>query len=243
MIKFFEYGEKVEGYSIRVLNEREARAGAGILFVFGLLSLTNAVMLGHVIVTKFFISFFTLDFIIRVMNPNYSPSLLLGRFFVQNQTPEYVGASQKRFAWTIGLILALPMFYMIVINPLMNPIKVVICIICLLLLITESAFSICLGCKIYNLVKKEKATHCPAGVCEIRVKEPIQQFNLAQKIITILLVFLISVGIYAYMTKLEDKTFLMNKVTQMMMSDKEIALLQKAEFEKEANAFEDDDDF
>jgi len=85
---FFTYGEKVEGYDVRVVNEREARAGAGILFAIGMLSLLNAVMLGHGIVTRYFISFFTLDFLIRVINPSYSPSLLLGRVLVQNQKPE-----------------------------------------------------------------------------------------------------------------------------------------------------------
>ncbi|MFA6191939.1 MAG: DUF4395 family protein [Sulfurimonas sp.] len=75
------------------------------------------------------------------INPSYSPSLLIGRFFVKNQLPEYVGAAQKRFAWLIGLVLALPMFYLLVINFAPNPIKVLICIICLVLLLSESAFS------------------------------------------------------------------------------------------------------
>ena len=30
---FFAYGERVPGYEVRVLNEREARAAAAILFV------------------------------------------------------------------------------------------------------------------------------------------------------------------------------------------------------------------
>ena len=154
MSSFFQYGEKVDEYDVLVLNEREARAGAGILFAIGILSLINAVALGHVIVTKIFISFFTLDFIIRVIQPRYSPSLLLGRLFVQNQRPEYVGATQKRFAWAIGLLLALPMFYFLVINFQPNPLKVLVCIICLTLLFLESAFSICLGCKLFGLFKK-----------------------------------------------------------------------------------------
>lgn len=99
MNDFFKYGEEVPGYDVRVINEREARAAAGILFAIGLLSLTNAVMLGHGVVTRYFIAFFTLDFLIRVINHSYSPSMLMGRFFVQNQKPEYVGATQKRFAW------------------------------------------------------------------------------------------------------------------------------------------------
>jgi hypothetical protein len=73
MNNFFNYGEKVEGYNVRVVNEREARAGAGLLFAFGLLSLTNSVMLHNVIFTKYFITFFTFDFLIRVINPSYSP--------------------------------------------------------------------------------------------------------------------------------------------------------------------------
>ncbi len=38
MSSFFQYGERVDGYDVLVLNEREARAGAGILFVIGILS-------------------------------------------------------------------------------------------------------------------------------------------------------------------------------------------------------------
>ena len=166
----------------------------------------------------------------------------MGRFFVQNQVPEYVGAAQKRFAWALGLLLALPMFYLLVIHFQPNPIKVLICIICLLLLIAESAFSICLGCKIYNFIKKEKATNCPGGVCEIREKEAVQKFNLAQKIITIL-VFVFTVGsLYLYTTKLENRTFLMKKVTQMMMSDEERKAIEDAEYERDLEAFFEDDD-
>ena len=39
MSSFFQYGEQVEGYDVFVLNKREARAAAGILFLIGLLSL------------------------------------------------------------------------------------------------------------------------------------------------------------------------------------------------------------
>ena len=243
MIKdFFTYGEKVEGYDVRVINEREARAAAGILFAIGLLSLTNAVMLSHGVVTRYFISFFTLDFLIRVINPSYSPSMLLGRFFVQNQTPEYVGAAQKRFAWGLGLLLALPMFYLLVIHWQPNPIKVLICIICLLLLLSESAFSICLGCKIYNLVMPAKATHCPGGVCEIKRKEKIQTFNTAQKIIAFSTLITLLVGTYAYMYKLENKTHIGQFVSQAMMSKAELKAQEEREYQKELDAFDDEDD-
>jgi len=243
MSEFFRYGEKVEGYDVRVLNEREARAAAGILFAIGLLSLTNAAMLGHVVVTKFFISFFTLDFFLRVINPNYSPSLLLGRMFVQNQIPEYVGAAQKRFAWGIGLMLAVPMFYLLVIDFQPNPIKVFICILCLILLIAESAFSICLGCMIYNLVMKSRATHCPGGVCEIVKKDKIQTFNPVQKLIVALVILVFSYGLYSYFTKVDSKTFLAKKIKMMMLSDAELQAIKDAKFEAEAAEFFADDDF
>ncbi len=242
MNEFFKYGEKVDGYNVRVINEREARAAAGILFAIGILSLTNAAMLGHIIVTKFFISFFTLDFMMRVISPSYSPSMLVGRVFVQNQTPEYVGAAQKRFAWGLGLILAVPMFYLLVINPQPNPIKVLICIICLILLIMESAFSICLGCKIYNLVMSSRATHCPGGVCEITKKDKIQTFNFAQKTIVVIVTLVFSFGVYSYFTKVESKTFLSKKLKTMMLSEEEKQAIKDAKFEAQAAEFFADDE-
>jgi len=237
MSKFWQYGERVDGYDVLVLNEREARAGAGILFAIGLLSLMNAVALGHIIVTKVFISFFTLDFLIRVIQPRYSPSLLLGRFFVQNQKPEYVGAIQKRFAWGLGLLLALPMFYLLVINFQPNPIKVLVCMLCLILLFLESAFSICLGCKLFELFKKDPVTHCPGGVCEIREKEPVQKFDMAQKIITSIVFIALIFGLYSYFTKVESKTFLAKKIKVMMMSDEEREAMEEAEMEREFEEF------
>ena len=237
MSSFFQYGEKVDGYDVLVLNEREARAGAGILFAIGLLSLVNAVALGHVIVTKTFISFFTLDFLIRVIQPRYSPSLLLGRIFVQNQRPEYVGATQKRFAWGIGLLLAIPMFYLLVIDFQPNPIKVLVCIICLTLLFLESAFSICLGCKLFELFKKDPVTHCPGGVCEVRPKEPVQKFNKVQKIIAVITILAFSFGLYSYFTKVDSKTFLAKKVKLMMMSDEEREAYEEAKLQREFDEF------
>ncbi len=241
--EFFTYGEKVDGYDVRVLNEREARAAAGILFGFGLIALFNSVTLGHVIFTRFFIAFFTVDFLIRVIQPRYSPSLLMGRFFVQNQTPEYVGASQKRFAWAIGLALAIPMFNTIVVEFVPNPMKVVICILCLVLLFMESAFSICLGCKLYSLFSKKDPTHCPGGVCEVRVKEPIQRFSTAQKVVVSLSFLFVIWGVWAYLTKVENKTFLAKKVKMLFMSEEELKALEDAKFAKEAEEFDKDDDF
>lgn len=239
--EFFAYGEKVNGYDVRVLNEREARAAAAILFVGAFLGLTNGVMLGTAVFSEYFVSFFAIDFTIRVIKPEYSPSLLLGRFFVQNQTPEYVGAEQKRFAWLLGMIIAWPMFYYLVIDFQPNPIKVLVCLICMALLFFEAAFSICLGCKIFNLVKKEKATNCPGGVCEMKIKEPIQRFSFSQKVIVILTAIVMTYGAYAYMTKTKDRTVLTKKIKTMLMSEEELQKLEEEKYQKELEAFEKDD--
>lgn len=186
------FGEIVEGYDVRVLNEREARAGAGILFLFGFISFSNAYVLHNFTFTKIFVTIFMIDFIIRIfINPKFSPSLLLGRIFIQNQIPEYVAAPQKKWAWFIGLYLSVIMFLLIVVFDVMTPIKIVICLLCLLLLFSEAVFGICIGCKIFNIIYKENAKLCPGGVCEIRERDEIQKFSLLQKYIVIFFVIII----------------------------------------------------
>ena len=245
MNDFFKYGEKVNGYDIRVLNEREARAAAGILFVGAFLGLANGVMLGTAIFSEYFVSFFAIDFTMRVIQPRYAPSLLLGRFFVRNQKPEYVGAVQKRFAWAIGLVLAYPMFYYLVIDFQPNPIKVLVCLICMSLLFLESAFGVCLGCKMFEWFNRKNPKYCPGGVCELQIKEPVQKFNPAQAIILTLTVSAMLYGTYAYFTKLPDRTMLSKKIKRMMLSQTELDAIQKAKEAAEVEAFmnDDDDDF
>ena len=244
MNELFAYGEKVPGYDVRVLNEREARAAAAILFVGAFLGLMNGIMLHTAIFSKYFVTFFAIDFTMRIIQPRYSPSLMLGRFFVRNQIPEYVGAAQKRFAWALGFILAWPMFYYLVIHFEPNPIKVLVCLICMALLFFEAAFSICLGCKIYGWIKRKDPMYCPGGVCEIQMKDPVQKFNMAQKIILLMTVFAMGYGTYAYFTKLPDRTIFVKKMKTMIKSKAELAAIQKAKEQAEEDAFfNDDDDF
>ena len=58
------------------------------------------------------------------------------------------------------------MLYLVVINNLIGPINLIVCATCLVLLFFETAFGICIGCKVYNLLHKEQAQLCPGGVCE-----------------------------------------------------------------------------
>lgn len=186
MNKLLQFGECVDGYAVPVLNEREARAGAGLLFGAAMPSFVYAYMTMDFRYTKLFITFFMLDFIIRVLiNPRYAPSLIIGRFFVANQTPEYVGAAQKRFAWSIGLILSIIMFVIVVMMEIMTPIKIWICSACLILLFSETAFGICIGCVLYRWITRTPPVLCPGEVCQIRTKTPIQQISLLQAVIAL----------------------------------------------------------
>ena len=192
MNTIFSFGEKIPEYDMKVLNEREVRASAGILFLFAMISFLNSWLIGNFVVTKAFVVIFLVDFSIRVLiNPKYAPTLIIGRFFVRHQKVEYVGAPQKRFAWSIGLVLASIMFYLIVLNNLIGPFNLLVCIICLTLLFFEAAFGICLGCKIYNLFHKQKAQLCPGNVCEVNEREAIQRINVVQTTLVALFLGLI----------------------------------------------------
>jgi len=186
MNKAINFGEEVPGYKIPVLNEREIRAAAGILFLFTFVSFMIIIFKGDFTMFKFVITGFLIDFMIRVfVNPKFSPTLILGRLIVRNQTPEYVGAAQKKFSWYIGVGLAAVMFvHMVVINAF-SPITGIICLICLVFLFFESAFGICLGCKFYNLFYKEKAQHCPGEVCEIKARHEIQKTSGVQMLVVL----------------------------------------------------------
>ena len=50
-------------------------------------------------------------------------------------------------------------------------------------------------------------------------------------------------GIYAYFTKVENKTFFMNRVSTMMMSDAEIQAIEDGKYQQEVSDFEDDNNF
>ncbi|MEJ5263203.1 MAG: DUF4395 domain-containing protein [Ignavibacterium sp.] len=197
MNSIFKFGENVAGYNIRVLNEREIRAGAGLLFVFMFVSILSAIMQGNFTLLKYAVMIFLADMLIRVLvSPRYSPILILGRFIVRNQVPEFVGAVQKKFAWVIGIALGLTMFILINLMNTFSVITGLICLICLLFLFFESAFGICLGCKVYSWIYKEKAQYCPGEVCEIKDRQEIQKTSLPQWIIVVAFVFYIISLVY-----------------------------------------------
>lgn len=180
-----QFGKQLPGYSITVLNEREIRAASGLLFVFALLSLLMIIFRGNFFLAKCFVIYFQLDFMVRLFwNPEFAPSLIIGRFATRNQTPEYVGSPQKKFAWRIGLGLSSIMLVLMVFYNTFSVISGLICLICLLFLFFESSFGICLGCLFYPLFYKEPVVLCPGESCEVKTKQPI---SLAQWLVLLII--------------------------------------------------------
>ena len=179
-----QFGEFVDGYTIPVLNEREIRAAAGILFLIMFISILIVVFTGDFTMLKYAVTIFLTDIMIRVLiNPRFSPFLILGRMIVRNQVPEYVGAPQKKFAWKIGLVLSSIIFVLSNVVNSYGPVTALICLICLVFLFWETAFGICLGCKFYARFYKDKVKYCPGEVCERKDRQDIQKTTVAQRMI------------------------------------------------------------
>ena len=204
MSKYFYFGEEVTGYETRVINEREARASAGIILLFALIGFSFVAFRNNFFYTEMFSFTFVLEFFIRVfINPKYAPYMILGRMFIFNQKPEYVGAPQKHFAWSIGLILGLIMVGLIVYNN-MGMQRVAVCLLCIIFLYAEAVFGICVGCKVYTLITRKKAQHCPGGVCEMKgSKEEVQKISIFQIAIVITFISMI----YYSVPYIEDRVY------------------------------------
>ena len=174
------FGEYIEGTNFKVLDERQMRASAGIMFLLGLIAFINAFILENYIVIPFISGFLMLNFIIGVfINPKYSPTLLIAYLFVRKQSPLPIGAIQKKFAWSLGLGLATVIFILslFLINDVtyFEPVCI-LCIICLILLYFEVAFGICFGCKLYYLFiylklfkEPDIKPNCMGDACEVEV--------------------------------------------------------------------------
>lgn len=192
------FGEIVKGYSIPVLNNREIRATAGIMFLAAFISLILILSEGNFIPVKYVLSVFSIEFSIRLfIAPRFAPLLIVGRFIVGKQNPEYVGAAQKKFAWYIGFAISTIMFFLLVVANAYSPITGLACLICLILMFFESAFGICLGCKLYGIIKRDKAQYCPGEICDVKQKHAIQKISGNQWFVVFgLIAFLLLLSVF-----------------------------------------------
>jgi len=175
-MSFFSFGEYKEGINFKVLDERVIRASSGLMFLLGLFASINAFIFERYIVVPYVAGFLLLNFAISVsINPKFAPTMFLGRLFTYKQSSLPIGAVQKRFAWSLGLALSGTIFalsfYLLKDVIYFDPVCL-LCIICLLLLFLESAFGICVGCKLYQLSlylkiipKPKEKPNCMGDAC------------------------------------------------------------------------------
>lgn len=181
---FFTYGKVIPELMINkmpapypVLNERAIRAGAGMMFALGLFAFFQAFYLREFMYIQIFVVIFFIDFLMKVIvGTKFSPISQLANLIVHKQTPEYVGAIQKRFAWSIGLVLSGTMLVLLFGFEIQGLPNLIICGVCLTFMFMESAFGICVGCKIYSLFLRlgilptpEYKPACPGNVCAIEL--------------------------------------------------------------------------
>ncbi|MCB9798512.1 DUF4395 domain-containing protein [Candidatus Nomurabacteria bacterium] len=180
--KYFTFGKVIPGLTIDgqdapypVMNDREVRAIAGIMFVFGIVAFSFAFFQQNFLPLKVVVVLFFLDFSWRVFfGITLSPIAILARILIRGQKPEWVGAVQKRFAWSIGVALSSLMILLLFIFDVRGPINLTVCLICLTFMWLETSFGICVGCKIYYglirasiLKEPDYRPACPGGVCTI----------------------------------------------------------------------------
>jgi hypothetical protein len=176
----FSFGEFREGTKYKVLDERVMRASAGIMLLLAMIAFSNGFLLQRFEVIPYIVGFLVFNFSIGIfINPKFSPTVFLGTIFVRNQSPLPIGAIQKKFAWSLGLVLSSVILVLSIL--LQGDIfyfdsVCLLCIVCLSLLFLETAFGICLGCQLYFAArslkilpepKQDERPNCMGDSCEV----------------------------------------------------------------------------
>jgi hypothetical protein len=175
------FGQKFENLTIQgrparfaVVNERAVRATAGIVMALAAVAIAFAALEKEYLPVQIISIGVVVDFLLRQvagLTP-LSPLGTLGTFLVSNQTPEWVGATQKRFAWALACSMAL--LIAILTNAGVHGIGVMAIGLALIFLLwLESVVGFCMGCFIYSrlikagLVHPEDAPACGGNSCSI----------------------------------------------------------------------------
>lgn len=130
------------------------------------------------------VSFFWLDFLLKVISPKYSIVWMVAYQLSKNKEPQRVWAIQKRFARTIGFIMSSAVLTMLIkhnffmetthettyqtITPPM-----ILCLICLSFMWLESILWYCVWCTIFetlvkkNIIQNKDQQNCPDWHCAL----------------------------------------------------------------------------
>jgi hypothetical protein len=158
---------------VNEVNENEARAAAGLTMVTGAVAFSYAYFDKQYVPLQVVASLFFAEFLIRVtLGLRYSPFGVLAHAMTLRPRPQWVSATPKRFAWTLGLAMAFAMTVITNVG-IRGYLPRTICLICLTLMWMESALGLCVGCKIYGLLARRRLIairpgdeSCADGYCE-----------------------------------------------------------------------------
>jgi hypothetical protein len=158
------------------VNEHEARVAAGITMALGAVAFVYANFDKLFWPIRTVSAFFFIDFLVRVTaGLEQSPSGIVAGWLTRRQAPQWVSAKPKRFAWSIGVGMALAMA-VITNSGIHGPLPRTICLICLTLMWMESVLGLCLGCEVYGVMVRrgwrapdDAFENCANGACSVKV--------------------------------------------------------------------------
>jgi len=174
-------GQRFDGLTIwgrpanfPVVNERAVRATAGIVMALAATAIAIAYFDKNYTPVRVISVVVAADYALRQvagLTP-LSPIGTLGSSLVRNQVPEWVGATQKRFAWALAFGMAL--LIAILTNAGVHGWGVQLIGLALIgLLWLESVVGFCVGCFIYSrlikadLIHPEDAPACGGNACQV----------------------------------------------------------------------------
>jgi hypothetical protein len=160
-----------------VVDERAVRAAAGLTMVIGAVAFSYAYFDKQYVLLQATATLFFVEFLTRLtLGIRRSPVGLVAMAMTHRQPPEWVSARPKRFAWTLGLVMAGAMTA-ITNAGIRGYLPRTICLVCLALMWMEAALGLCLGCRIYGVLVRRgwigtdpDIEVCADGSCE---REPV----------------------------------------------------------------------
>jgi hypothetical protein len=172
------FGETIEtlvdGQALRAaaFDENAVRAAAGLTMVIGAAAFAYAYFAKVYAPIQAVTVLFFAEFALRLVGGlRLSPLGRVARALVRHQPPQWVSAKPKRFAWTLGLVMALAMAIITNVG-IRGPLPLSICLLCLALMWLESVLGLCLGCEVHRLLvrrgwaaRDEAFERCAGGAC------------------------------------------------------------------------------
>ncbi|WP_395694686.1 DUF4395 domain-containing protein [Piscinibacter sp.] len=170
------YGQSPEGTPLTagVFNEHEVRAAAGVTMALGTAAFVFAYFAKVYLPIQVVTTLLFVEFLVRVLAGfQYSPVRWAVRWMTRRRAPEWASAKPKRFAWSLGLVMAFAM--MIITNSgIRGTLPLTICLLCITLMWLESVLGMCVGCELHGFLvrrgwaKKDPAYEvCAHGACTI----------------------------------------------------------------------------